>query len=158
LFDEQQSIEPQAPAKPAPSLGQRSGKQQAIVIQPEAAAPAAPAPAPAAPAPSVAHVDDLSVAPAAAPSPDATPNASWATGSRTNYLGGGLALVVIVGGLLAWKPWKGGAPEAGPSPIAAQTVAPATPDPDPSSLVTPVSATTPPVGTLTGAGAAIPVA
>lgn len=157
LFDDEKSIEPHAPVKPltekhAAAKGSKSGKQQAIVIEPEAPAPAAPAASVAPIAPS----ESAPQAPAAAPAPETPHGSSWATGSRTNYLGGGIALLVIVGGLLAWKPWQGGASDAGPSPVAAQTAAPISGDPNPSSLITPASATTPPMGSLTGAGAAIP--
>jgi hypothetical protein len=161
LFD-QQSVEPQAPDTPTggkkAAAGARSGKQQAIVIPPDtAAAVSSPAaqPAPAAPAP---HAEQATDAPAAAPAPDMTSESTWSTGARTNYLGGGIALLVIVGGLLAWKPWKAGGDDTAPPPIAAQSAEPVTSDPDPSSLITPASASTPPIGSLDGAGAAIPPA
>jgi hypothetical protein len=156
LFDAA-SVEPQAPATPTPgkngAVGGRSGKQQAIVIP--ADAPAAPAVAPVAHAPvEPAHHET----PAPVPAPAAPQASSWATGSRSNYLGGGIALVVIAVGLLAWKPWKGGDENpAGVTQVAAQTAAP-TYDPNPSSLITPASATTPPLGSMAGAGAAAPLA
>lgn len=77
--------------------------------------------------------------PMAAPAPEPT---SWATGSKPNYLGGGIALIVIVVGLLAWRPWK-----ATNGDVAVQTTTDsAMPvfNPMGSSLVTPVSASTPP--------------
>ena len=159
LFDDQDSIEPHAPAKPFTekhaSKGPKSGKQQAIVI-PDAEA-TAPAPVvPGAPAPIASGEPAAAETPAPAPEP--SHGSSWATGSRTNYLGGGIALLVIVGGLLAWKPWKGGPSDVGPTQVAAQSSAPVSSDPDPNSLITPASATTPPLGSVTGAGAAIPAA
>lgn len=157
LLFEAQSVEPQAPVTAPKAKAPKSGKQHAVVI-PEAAAPVAPA----APAPAPTPAPSAQVEPA--PAPDAhvapatdAPASSWTTGSRTNYLGGGIALVVIAVGLLAWKPWKSnGAPSAEPQQIAAQSSpSPASYDPTPNSLVTPASATTPPVGAMTGAGAVV---
>lgn len=152
LFDAT-SVEPHAPSAAASTgknsaIGSKSGKQAAIVI-PENSAPAA--------AP-IAHIEPAHDESVAAPAPEKAPGSSWATGSRTNYLGGGIALMVIVVGLLAWKPWKaGGSPQPGPGAVEAQTQQ--TPyDPNPGSLVTPASASIPPTGSLEGAGAVVPVA
>lgn len=153
LFDAT-AVEPHPPAATPTTgknaaIGARSGKQQAVVIPADAPAPApAPVASPAAVRAEPAHQDE-----SIAPAPDAAhAPSSWATGSRSNYLGGGIALVVIAVGLLAWKPWKAGTDG---NVGVAQAAAPSY-DPDPSSLVTPASASTPPMGSLAGAGAAAP--
>lgn len=153
------SIEPQAPAPASTgknsAIGARSGKQHAIVI-PAENAPAAAPPA-ASPLASLAPVPEQPVAePQDAPSANHAPATSWATGARSNYLGGGIALIVIAVGLLAWKPWKSsGSPSSNPTQVASQQPE-SVYDPSPNSLVTPASATTPPLGSLAGAGAAVP--
>lgn len=125
----------------SPAMGAKSGKNPAIVIPPAsgAATPLAATPAPVAPVdlsiPGEAILTDP-VEPPTAPAPQ-----SWAAGSKPNYLGGGIALIVIVAGLLAWRPWSGV-----PQDSAARPMADTSPSFNPmgASLVTPVSATTPP--------------
>jgi hypothetical protein len=160
LLNEGESVEPHAPSLSttgkSAALTPRSGKQHAVVIPPEAPAiPAVPAPSPLAsltPVP-----EEVAAEPQAPPAVNHAPATSWATGARTSYLGGGIALVVIAVGLLAWKPWQGNGTPASTAAQTARQQPESVYDPSPNSLVTPVSATTPPpLGNLTGAGAVVP--